>query len=124
MRALTHFGCLAFLLAVAGSFNAAAEARFSFESTPGKLPKTVVPRHYALRLEPDLEKFTTRGKVEIDVDVLKPVRQIVLNALDMRSPERAWRIWRAKPKGQLPRRRIAVRTVFAWNISSIQRNRP
>ncbi len=61
----------------------AAEGRFSFESTPGKLPKAVIPRHYALHLEPNLDKFTTRGNVEIDIEVKKPVREIVLNALDL-----------------------------------------
>ncbi|EEF59929.1 M1 family metallopeptidase [Pedosphaera parvula] len=62
---------------------AIAEAPFSFESTPGKLPKSVVPRHYAIRIEPDLEKFTTRGTVVVDIEVRKPVREIVLNALNL-----------------------------------------
>ncbi len=56
---------------------------FSFESTPGQLPKTVVPRHYAIHILPDLEKFTTHGMVTIDIEVLKPVDEITLNALDM-----------------------------------------
>jgi aminopeptidase N len=60
-----------------------AESPFKFESTPGKLPKDIVPRHYAIHLKPDLEKFVTSGKVDIDIEVLKPARQIVLNALDM-----------------------------------------
>src|SRR5438445_12216550 len=41
------------ILAVALLFCAAAagaEPRFSFHSTPGKLPKEVVPKHYALRI--------------------------------------------------------------------------
>jgi aminopeptidase N len=84
MRSSSRVPIVAILLIViASSLAASAEGRFSFESTPGKLPKTIVPRHYVLRLEPDMEKFTTRGKVEIELDVTKPVRQIVLNALDM-----------------------------------------
>src|SRR5437660_235638 len=62
---------------------ARAEAPFSFESTPGQLPKTIVPRQYRIRIEPDLENFTTRGTVTVDIEVLKPVRQIVLNALGL-----------------------------------------
>src|SRR5262245_49243861 len=61
----------------------AAEAPFKFESTPGKLPKDVVPRHYSLYLRPDLEKLVTTGKVEIEIEVLKPATNIVLNALDL-----------------------------------------
>src|SRR5262249_54983902 len=56
---------------------------FKFESTPGKLPKDVVPRHYSLYLRPDLEKLVTTGKVEIEIEVLKPTTNIVLNALDL-----------------------------------------
>ena len=62
---------------------ARAEAPFSFDSTPGQLPKTIVPRHYRIRIVPDIEKFTTRGTVTVDIEVLKPVRQIVLNALGL-----------------------------------------
>jgi aminopeptidase N len=60
-----------------------AEAPFKFESTPGKLPKDVVPRHYSLYLRPDLEKLVTTGKVEIEIEALKPAREIVLNSLDL-----------------------------------------
>jgi aminopeptidase N len=64
-------------------YSAAAGQPFSFESTPGKLPKNIVPRHYAIRLQPDLEKFTTRGSVIVDLEVLKPAKEIVFNALDL-----------------------------------------
>ena len=63
--------------------SAFAGAPFAFETTPGQLPKTVVPRHYAIRIIPDLEKFTTRGSVAIDIEVLKPVDEIRLNALNL-----------------------------------------
>src|SRR3954463_8747802 len=61
----------------------AAELPFKFDSTPGKLPKDIVPRHYSLYLRPDLEKLITSGKVEIQIEVLKPAKQIMLNALDL-----------------------------------------
>lgn len=63
--------------------GALAESTFKFETTPGQLPKSVYPFDYALRLQPDLEKFTTKGWETIDVEVLKPVTEIVLNALEM-----------------------------------------
>src|SRR5690348_14104224 len=65
-------------------FPAVAEQPFAFDSTPGQLPKTVVPHHYNLRLQPDFEKFTTRGSVVIDIEVRKSVREILLNALEMK----------------------------------------
>ena len=72
-----------FFYLAAGVLTSSAESPFKFESTPGKLPKDVVPRHYAIRLQPDLERFVTTGKVDINIEVLKPAREIVLNALDM-----------------------------------------
>jgi aminopeptidase N len=71
---------LVWLIAVPAAFG---EAPFAFNSTPGKLPKTVVPRHYTIRLEPDLDKFTTHGLVTVDLDVLRPVSEITLNTLDL-----------------------------------------
>ncbi|PWU15173.1 MAG: aminopeptidase [Verrucomicrobia bacterium] len=71
------------LCLVRGALTSSAEAPFKFESTPGKLSKDIVPRHYAIHLLPDLEKLTTSGKVDIKIEVLKSARQIALNALDM-----------------------------------------
>ena len=56
---------------------------FSFATTPGQLPKTVVPRHYFLQIQPDLVKFTTRGSLTVEIEVREPVEKIVLNALDL-----------------------------------------
>jgi len=66
------------LLAVSGSSPLASE------STPGGLPTDVAPRYYALRNQPDLERFTTRGAETVDIEVRKPVREIVLNALGLK----------------------------------------
>ncbi|MCC6415965.1 MAG: M1 family peptidase, partial [Opitutaceae bacterium] len=60
-----------------------AEARFSFETTPGRLPKTVVPRHYELRLEPDLEARTFVGTARIDVEAREAVSEVKLQALEL-----------------------------------------
>jgi aminopeptidase N len=60
-----------------------AEKPFSFADTPGQLPKTAIPRHYDLRIQPDLAARTTTGTARIELDVLSPVPEIVLNALQL-----------------------------------------
>src|SRR5215831_10369540 len=70
------------LLALAGG-RAMAESAFSFGATPGKLPKTVAPVHYALDLTPDLDKLTFSGSEAVDIDVMEPTGRLVLNAVDM-----------------------------------------
>lgn len=60
-----------------------AEKPFAFADTPGQLPKTVVPRHYTLRIQPDLEQRTTTGTTTIELEVLSPVTELVLNANDL-----------------------------------------
>ncbi|MCY3637373.1 MAG: M1 family metallopeptidase [bacterium] len=52
-------------------------------SNPYRLPRGVVPRRYVLRLEPDLETFTFAGVVAIDVEVLEPLDEFVLNAAEL-----------------------------------------
>ena len=78
LASLFHAAALAAALLV--PTVAAAEPRFSFAATPGKLPKEVVPKHYVLRIEPvpGNERFT--GRAEIEIEVAKPVGAIVLNA--------------------------------------------
>jgi aminopeptidase N len=63
--------------------RALAEPVFAFASTPGKLPKTVVPTHYALDLTPDLDKLTFAGSEVVDIDVMEPTARLVLNAVDI-----------------------------------------
>lgn len=60
-----------------------AEEPFSFESTPGQLPKTVIPERYEISITPDAANGTTTGSVTTKIKVLKPVRKIVLNALEL-----------------------------------------
>ena len=50
------------------------EEPFNFESTPGKLPKHVVPEEYAIRITPDVKKLTFTGSETIRVNVRKPTR--------------------------------------------------
>src|SRR5437868_5268784 len=63
--------------------SARAEQPYSFAATPGKLPKTVVPIHYAIDLKPDLEKLTLAGSELVDIEVTAPTDRLVLNAVNM-----------------------------------------
>jgi aminopeptidase N len=58
----------------------AAGERYSFAGTPGRLPKDVVPEHYALRIAPAAAGDRFDGEADIDLEVRKPVAAIVLNA--------------------------------------------
>ena len=60
-----------------------AEPRFSFHSTPGKLPKDVVPKHYALRIAPAATQDRFTGTARIEIEVARPVASIELNALEL-----------------------------------------
>src|SRR5215467_299323 len=71
---------LALLLLVVA---ARADAPFSFDATPGKLPKTVVPIHYSVDLQPNLSALTVRGTVKVDIEVREPTDRLVLNALGL-----------------------------------------
>ncbi|KAB5563420.1 peptidase family M1-domain-containing protein [Coniochaeta sp. 2T2.1] len=48
------------------------------------LPANVIPRHYDLTLEPDLEKLTYEGKVIIDLDVAEDSKSIALHTIDLK----------------------------------------
>jgi aminopeptidase N len=56
-----------------------AEAPFNFDTTPGKLPKNVVPQAYRIDITPDLQKLTLSGQEAIDITVRSPVTSITLN---------------------------------------------
>ncbi|MEO7318319.1 MAG: M1 family metallopeptidase, partial [Chthoniobacteraceae bacterium] len=58
-----------------------AEEPFAFARTPGKLPKSIVPLRYAIRIEPSIEKAALRGSETIEIEVREAVREVVLNSL-------------------------------------------
>jgi aminopeptidase N len=60
-----------------------AEKPFDFNSTPGKLPKTVVPQEYAIRIAPEVAKMIFTGSETVQLDVRAPIHELVLNALEM-----------------------------------------
>src|SRR5262245_44671862 len=50
---------------------------------PYRLPTTVIPSRYDLRLEPDLVASVFTGEVVITVVVKEPLSEIVLNAAEL-----------------------------------------
>ena len=56
---------------------------------PYRLPRTAVPTRYDIRLEPDLTTLTFRGAETVTLTVAEPVREIVLNAVDLAVDEAA-----------------------------------
>jgi puromycin-sensitive aminopeptidase len=54
-----------------------------------RLPRTVLPRRYELRMEPDLDAASFSGEVAVAVEVVEPVSEIVLNAKELDIDE-AW----------------------------------
>ncbi|HXA09278.1 MAG TPA: M1 family metallopeptidase [Chthoniobacterales bacterium] len=98
---MRHFAS-AFLLFFVLSSRVTAETKFSFATTPGKLPKTVLPVEYAIRIVPDVEKLTFTGSETVKLEVQEAVTKIVLNALEME-------ISAASVDGQpLPKKAIAL----------------
>ena len=48
-----------------------------------RLPTSVVPSRYDIRLEPDLEAATFAGEETVAITVSEPVTEIVLNAAEL-----------------------------------------
>src|SRR5258707_6651662 len=61
-----------------------SEKPFSFKDPPGKLPKEAVPTDYSVRIVPDIDKLTFAGTETVKLDVRSRVRQLVLNALEIK----------------------------------------
>jgi hypothetical protein len=60
-----------------------AEPRCGFASTPGQLPKDVVPSAYRIDLAPDLDQLQFSAWEQIDVDVAKSTDVVTVNAVDL-----------------------------------------
>ena len=71
---------LALMLVVSGAVR--AEPVFSFDATPGKLPKTVVPISYSIELRPDAENLALPGVEVIDIEVREPTARLTLNPVN------------------------------------------
>ena len=74
----------AFAITLMSATTLTAEKPFDFASTPGKLPKNVVPQEYAIRIMPDVAKRTFAGSETVKINAREAVKQIVLNAVDIK----------------------------------------
>ena len=50
---------------------------------PHRLPRQVIPKHYAITLEPDLKSGSFEGTVSIELDVISETDTVVLNAAEL-----------------------------------------
>ncbi|MFB9266855.1 M1 family metallopeptidase [Bradyrhizobium erythrophlei] len=69
-------------LLLTATAGARAEPTFSFDGTPGKLPKTVIPLSYAIELTPDFASLALPGVETVDIEVREPTAQLTLNAIN------------------------------------------
>jgi len=53
------------------------------EQKPYRLPTTVIPERYEIKLTPDLSAATFAGEEKVFVQVIEPVRQVVVNAAEL-----------------------------------------
>src|SRR5688500_18687673 len=65
------------------------EASQQVDESEYRLPRTVLPRHYELTMEPDLDAASFTGEVAIAVEVTEAVTDVVLNAKELDIDE-AW----------------------------------
>src|SRR5436190_6566266 len=82
MRAPLLFFASLFFIMLRSTIH--AEKPFEFARTPGKLPKEIVPTEYSIRIVPDIDKLIFTGTETVELSVHSPVRQLVLNALELK----------------------------------------
>ena len=71
------------ILIMAGACAAAsAQAPFSFDAAPGRLPKSVVPLDYTIAVVPDIEAKTFTGTETVRLEARSTVTTIVFNSLN------------------------------------------
>lgn len=75
-------GCASTRTGAAGPRPAATQE--AGREIPTQLPRTVRPLQYALSVTPDAANLRFGGSALIDIEVKAPVREIVLNAADLR----------------------------------------
>jgi len=77
------FKRIALCFAIVLSISAPAAPKFSIQSTPGQLPKNVIPLHYAISITPNLQNGIFKGSETIDIQVKSAAHSITLNALEL-----------------------------------------
>jgi aminopeptidase N len=74
----------ALAIATPGMAQAIEQADTVDASLPTQLPRTAVPHHYAIAVTPHMDRLTFDGEVGIDLDVVKPTRELILSAADLK----------------------------------------
>src|SRR5438128_3267791 len=75
--------CVGLVILFALPLTMNGEKPYTFANTPGKLPKQVVPLEYSIRIVPDVSKFTFSGSETVKLKASAPVRELVLNSLEL-----------------------------------------
>ncbi len=83
MRAFTAKRLAAAAALTFAAIGAHAEAPFAFATTPGKLPKDVVPLQYVAHLLPNVAKNTFVGSETVEIEVLQATSLIMLNVANI-----------------------------------------
>jgi aminopeptidase N len=73
-----------FAIGLQASNAHAADAPFAFATTPGRLPKTVLPLEYTLTITPHPATLTLGGTERVTLDVRRATTALVFNALNLR----------------------------------------
>ncbi len=53
------------------------------EQKPYRLPTTVIPERYEIKLTPDLSAATFAGEEKVFIQIIEPVRQVVVNSAEL-----------------------------------------
>jgi aminopeptidase N len=82
--ALLASAALACLIPDSAAAQPAVRADTIDPRLPTQLSRTAIPHHYAITVTPHAERLTFDGTTAIDLEVIKPTRELVLNAADLR----------------------------------------
>src|ERR1700735_3964570 len=72
-----------FALTVLLEAPAAAEAPFSFDTPPGRLPKNVVPSAYQIAIVPDVKAKTFKGTESVSLRFRAATATVIFNSLNL-----------------------------------------
>ncbi len=67
----------------ASTASAIAAPHFRLDSTPGRLPKTIVPLDYDINVVPDMKTWKFAGSETVTIKVRKATNTVVVDALNI-----------------------------------------